>query len=112
MWPTSRLCWCADCSGYHSVLLPTSPKFHPVLNPEFLPPVLWNRAYHAKIRESGSAENLAIALERGAGDISVYRTQVLPHEGASIALNQRYAERLLKFLLWQKGGYRVTIGGD
>ena len=30
----------------------------------------------------------------------------------TLPFNQRYAERLLKFLLWQKGGYRVTIGGD
>jgi predicted NBD/HSP70 family sugar kinase len=26
--------------------------------------------------------------------------------------NSRYVERLLKFLLWQKGGWRVTIGGS
>ena len=36
----------------------------------------------------------------------------LPHDGDNIAVNQRYAERLLKFLLWQKGGYRITIAGD
>ena len=29
----------------------------------------------------------------------------------NIAVNQRYVERLLKYLLWQKGGYRVTIAG-
>ena len=100
----------------HCVLIETSPKFRPVLDPEFLPAVLWNRAYHARVREAGHAQNLAIALERGEGAISVYRTRILPHEGANIAintsLNQRYVERLLKFLLWQKGGYRVTIGGD
>jgi len=89
-----------------------SPKFRPILDPEFLPAVLWNRVYQAKVRESGHAQNLAIALERGDGSVSVYRTATLPHEGSNIALNQRYTERLLKFLLWQKGGYLVTIAGD
>ena len=89
-----------------------SPKFRPILDPEFLPAVLWNRAYQAKVRESGRPQNLAIALERGDGSVSVYRTMTLPHEGANIPLNQRYTERLLKFLLWHKGGYLVTIAGD
>ena len=53
-----------------------------------------------------------MALERSDGSVSVFRTAMLPHEGANVALNHRYVERLLKFLLWQKGGYRVTIGGD
>ncbi len=29
-----------------------------------------------------------------------------------MAANHRYIERLLKFLLWQKGGYKVTVAGD
>src|SRR5208337_24733 len=94
--------------GYHSVLV-ISPKFHPGLDPEFIPAVLWNCAYRTKVLESGRAQNLAIALERGDGSVSVYRSMTLPHEGANIPFNQRYTERLLKFLLWQKGGYLVTI---
>ena len=27
-------------------------------------------------------------------------------------LNRKYVERLVKFLLWQRGGFRVTIGGN
>jgi predicted NBD/HSP70 family sugar kinase len=95
-----------------SALLPISPKFRPVLDPDFVPASLWNRAYRARVRESGGGRNLAIALERSDGSVSVFRTAVLPHEGKNVAVNHRYVERLLKFLLWQKGGYRVTIGGD
>src|SRR5690349_21573532 len=84
-----------------------APKFRPVLDPEFLPASLWNRAYREAI--AGDARPLAVALERGDGSVSVFRTQISKHEDA---LNRRYAERLLKFLLWQKGGYRVTIAGD
>ena len=87
-------------------------KLRPVLDPEFVPASLWNRAYRARVKESGGGRNLAIALERSDGSVSVFRTAVLPHEGTNVAVNHRYVERLLKFLLWQKGGYRVTIGGD
>jgi predicted NBD/HSP70 family sugar kinase len=87
-------------------------KFRPVLDSDFIPASLWNRLYRARVRESGGGRNLAIALERSDGSVSVYRTAVLPHEGKNVAVNNRYVERLLKFLLWQKGGYRVTIGGD
>jgi predicted NBD/HSP70 family sugar kinase len=85
-------------------------KFPPALDSEFVPASLWNRAYRARVKESG--RNLALALERSDGSVSVFRTTVLPHEGKNVAINNRYVERLLKFLLWQKGGYRVTIGGD
>jgi predicted NBD/HSP70 family sugar kinase len=86
-----------------------SPRIRPVLDPEFLPASLWNRAYRAA---AGRTPNLAISLERSDGSVSVFRTAVLPHEGPNVAVNHRYVERLLKFLLWQKGGYRVTVGGD
>jgi predicted NBD/HSP70 family sugar kinase len=64
------------------------------------------------MQADGGGSKLAIALERNVGSVSVYRTEVLSHEGANVAVNQRHVERLLKFLLWQKGGYRITIGGD
>jgi predicted NBD/HSP70 family sugar kinase len=89
-----------------------SAKFSPVLDPDFLPASLWNRSFRASVEESGRPGPLAIALERADGSTSVFRTTVLPHEGPNIAANERYTERLLKFLLWQKGGYRVSIGGD
>ena len=94
-----------------SALIPISPKFRPVLDPGFVPACLWNRAYRAAVKES-SAHCLAIALERSDGSVSVFHTAILSHEGANIPVNHRYVERLLKFLLWQKGGYRVTIAGQ
>jgi predicted NBD/HSP70 family sugar kinase len=87
-----------------------SPKVRPPLDAEFLPASLWNRAYRCAAKSSGGAE-LAFALERSDGSVSTYRTAVLPHAGANIARNERYTERLLKFLLWQKGGHRVTVAG-
>src|ERR1035437_7409316 len=94
-----------------SAHLSVAPKFRPALDPEFLPASLWNRAYRA-LAHSGGASPLAMALERSDGGVSVFRTAILPHEGAHLAVNQRYTERLLKYLLWQKGGWRITIAGE
>ncbi|HUB35129.1 MAG TPA: hypothetical protein VMA31_18965 [Bryobacteraceae bacterium] len=88
-----------------------APKFRPALDAAFAPASLWNRAFAEAVRESGG-QPLALALERSDGSVSVFRTRVLPPESRHTLLNQRYAERLLKFLLWQKGGWRVTVGGD
>ena len=92
--------------------LSVSPKFRPVLDPGFVPASLWNRAFAARVKETGKPVDLAIGLERTDGCISVFRTAVLPHEGANVPLNERYVERMVKFLLWQKGGYKIVIGGD
>jgi len=88
------------------------PKITPPLDPEFLPASLWNRAYRDAVEATGQAEGLALALKRPSGSVSVYQTEVFPHIGEYKALNERYVERLLKFLLWQKGGYHVTVAGD
>jgi predicted NBD/HSP70 family sugar kinase len=93
-------------------LLTLTPRFRPVLDPEFAAASLWNRAYREAVKSAGGGDPLALALERSDGSVSVFRTAILPHEGAQAALNVRYSERLLKFLLWQKGGYRVTVGGS
>jgi predicted NBD/HSP70 family sugar kinase len=86
-----------------------TPKFRPVLDPHFEPPTLWNRSFRASARATSKARPLAIALERPDGSVSVFRTEVHPDASAE---NQRYVERLLKFLLWAKGGNKVTIAGD
>jgi predicted NBD/HSP70 family sugar kinase len=95
-----------------SELLSITPRFRPVLDPDFVAASLWNRAYRDAVKASGAGERLAVALERSDGSVSVLRTATLPHHGGNIALNVRYLERLLKFLLWQKGGYRITIAGN
>ena len=91
--------------------IPVSPRFRPSLDPGFVPASLWNRAYGATVKALGGSK-VALALERSDGSASVFRTCVLPHDATHLAANHRYIERLLKFLLWQKGGYKVTVAGD
>lgn len=88
------------------------PAFSPPLDPGFLAASLWNRAYREQCAADPGAHPLALALERSDGTISRFDTQVLPHVGANISLNTTYVERLLKALLWARGGWRVIVGGD
>jgi predicted NBD/HSP70 family sugar kinase len=88
-----------------------SPKFRPALDPGFVPAALWNREFRAAAEAAGPVR-VAMALERPDGSVSVFRAPALPPGGAYDEINRRYFERLLKFLLWQKGGCRVLIAGD
>jgi len=90
-------------------------KHRPVLDPEFVPAVLWNRAYEARVAETaGGGVPLAIALVRPDGTTAArYDTKVLPQSegGENLVLNEKYVDRLVKFLLWQRGGSRLYVGG-
>jgi predicted NBD/HSP70 family sugar kinase len=63
------------------------------------------------MRASGAGVPLAIALERGDGAISRYDTIVFPDGHPRADANLTYVERLVKFLLWARGGWRVVVGG-
>lgn len=82
----------------------------PSLEPEFMPLKPYRDAYCADVREKGS-KPLAIAVERNGGQIAVTNLEV--HEDAAYAeMDKEYVERMVKFLLWMKGGYKVYICGD
>jgi len=87
-------------------------KVKPVLDPEFMPAVMWNRAFRSLCDANENAADLTIALSRPDGTVFVHKTKILPHEGDNIALNNKHVERLIKFLLWHKGGSTITIGGN
>jgi predicted NBD/HSP70 family sugar kinase len=93
------------------MMIQTAPKVKPELDPEFIPAVLWNRSYLKAVAASGKAQKVVIALNRPNGTVSTFGTEIFLHEGEYKALNVKYVERLIKFLLWMKGGYRVTIAG-
>ncbi len=88
------------------------PAVVPPLDPDFVPAELWNRAYRERCEREPGARPLAIALERTDGTVSRFDTTVLPQAGRNTLLNRRYVERLVKFLLWARGGYRLIVGGD
>ena len=87
------------------------PRFVPPLDPAFRPAVLANRAFLKEVKASGEGVPLVLGLERADGSLSRFETSVFPDGHARAAANLRYAERLVKFLLWQRGGWKVYVGG-
>jgi predicted NBD/HSP70 family sugar kinase len=87
---------------------PLSASFPAPLDPEFQPAIQFNRAYVAAAKKSGRAVPLVFGLERENQLVSRYETMVLPDADAATLL---YVERLVKFLLWARGGWKLYLGG-
>jgi predicted NBD/HSP70 family sugar kinase len=87
------------------------PSFVPPLDPSFSPAVLANRAFQRAAAESGAGVPLVLGLERVNGSLSRFETTVFPDDHPQADANPTYVERLVKFLLWQKGGWKVYVGG-
>ena len=88
------------------------PSVVPVLDSNFRPAVLANRKFRKEVEKSGNAVPVVIAIEGADETISTYCTKVFPKGDLRFSANLDYVERLLKFLLWQKGGWRVIMGGE
>ncbi|MEW6742730.1 MAG: ROK family protein [Planctomycetota bacterium] len=88
-----------------------APKLVPPLDPAFRPAVLAHHAFLEEVRASRAGVPLVLALERGEGAISRFETRVFREGHPRSRANLMHAERLLKFLLWQRGGWKVYVGG-
>ncbi|HSH16584.1 MAG TPA: ROK family protein [Verrucomicrobiae bacterium] len=88
------------------------PKVPPVLDPGFLPAVLHNRAFRETARATRAGVPVRLALEQADGSVFHHETVVLP-AGHPLATteNFRHVERLVKFLLWAWGGWRIHLDG-
>ena len=81
-------------------MLSVAPKLRPVLDPDFLPAALWQRAYRALVAADPGARAFALVLVRNDGAVFRHESRVLSAGHPAAALTSLYAERLLKFLLW------------
>ena len=78
----------------------------PVLDPEFMPIGLFNRAFL-----SGAEKPVSFAVERDGGQVAVCRTFI--HGTPEMAqADAYYADRLVKCMLWMKGGWKIYVSGD
>ena len=83
-----------------------SVKNSPALDPGFMPLQRFNEAFLA-----GAKKPIGIAVERSDGEMASVETFV--HGTADMRKADRYyIERLVKTLLWMKGGFRIYVCGD
>lgn len=78
----------------------------PKLDPDFIPLHLFNKAFL-----HGADEAFGIAVERNDGQIAAYHTRIRSAKDMREA-NLYYISRLVKTLLWMKGGYRIYLSGS
>ncbi len=78
----------------------------PELDGGFVPLGLFFKQY-----QKGAKKPLCIAVERSGGQIGTYETKVYGTPDMAEA-DAYYVDRLVKFLLWSWGGFKVYICGD
>ena len=88
---------------------PPNPHIQAPLDLGFAPAILFNRGYLRKVRASGKGVPLVLGLERENGLVSRFETLVSPVADPETLL---YVERLVKFLLWARGGWKLHFGGS
>ncbi len=87
------------------------PKFVTDLDPAFVPAALWNREYRRLAASGAGKRRIALTFERANGTVSRYDTEILGDSAGNRMLNYRYVERIVKFLLWARGGWKITVAG-
>jgi predicted NBD/HSP70 family sugar kinase len=88
-----------------------APRVTPVLDPAFRPAALAVRAFDALVAAASGGVPLRIALEQADGSVFHFATRILPDAHPQSAANFPHVERLVKFLLWSRGGWRIHIDG-
>jgi predicted NBD/HSP70 family sugar kinase len=77
------------------------PGVRPPLDPQFRPAALCVRAFAATAR----AGQAAVALEQADGSVTHFQSPLSGDARADVA----HLERLTKFALWARGGYRIHV---
>lgn len=87
------------------------PIFVPPIDPGYRPAVLANHKFIEEVKASGRSVPLILGLERVPGSLSRYETVVFDENHPQADQNLFFVERCIKFLLWQRGGWKVHVGG-
>ena len=83
----------------------------PPLDPDFQPISLGNRAFRKAVTANSDSVEIVIALERERGFRSVHRARVFGPSAGMDKQNCIYVDRLVKSLLWVRGGWLIQFGG-
>ena len=92
-----------------SGLAEAAPAVAPILDPGFCPAALATRSFQRALGPAGVP--IELAIERGDGGVSRWSTRVAAPSSGLAAQNFFQLERLVKFLLWSRGGWRIHFHG-
>ena len=86
-------------------------KVEAILDKEFTPMALVYREFTEAAQKSG-AEKLVIGIERNKGYVSAFETVIYAEGTGHDEENYEFVERLVKSLLWVRGGHKIIIAGS
>ncbi len=86
------------------------PQVLPPLDEEFRPAILANQNFQREVESVGV--RTVIGVERSGGEVSRFETKIYPEGHPNFESNFQYIERIVKFLLWQRGGHTLHVGGS
>ena len=86
-------------------------KVQAPLDPGFMPMSIVYRDFEAAVKAEGG-EKLTIGLERNNGLTSVFTVDVFKDGTGHDEENHDFVERIVKTLLWARGGYKIIIAGS
>jgi predicted NBD/HSP70 family sugar kinase len=92
-------------------LILITPRIVPALDRRFRPAILAHRLFRAQVSGSGNPVPIRLALEQADGSIFHFQTEVFPDTHPRADGNFTHVERLVKFLLWSRGGFRIHFAG-
>ena len=84
-------------------------KVESVLDKQFTPMALVAREFRENTKEDG--QDIVIGIERNNGYVSAFKTRIYKDGIGKDDINFRYIERIVKALLWIRGGYKIIIAG-
>jgi len=92
-------------------LLLVAPRVKPALDPDFRPAVLACRAFRAQAAATSNSVLVRLGLQQDEGIVSHFTTRIWPESHPQAAANLSYLERIVKYLLWSRGGFRLYFEG-
>ncbi len=86
-------------------------KVNAPLDPGFMPMSIVYRDFQAAVAAEGG-QKLTVGLERNDGLTSVFTFDVYKDGTGHDEENHEFVERIVKTLLWTRGGYKIIIAGS
>ncbi|MBE6563633.1 MAG: ROK family protein, partial [Ruminococcaceae bacterium] len=83
-----------------------------ILDPQFQPMVVVLDEYIEAVKKAENTAKLTIGVERNKGFVSTFELDIYADGTGHDEENYAIAERIIKTMLWTKGGWKVIIHGS